>query len=280
MINRRTPIVSVIIPAYNAAETISATLACCRGQTFRDYEVVVIDDGSCDETVDHVINERHLSRSPVRVESLSHTGNPGKVRNRGLTIATGRYVQFLDADDVITSDKLSVQVAAIKSASDPESTVAYCDYRFFAEDAVRCTIERRGPPDGVYWPDDIARQFALYTVIHRFLYPRALLESVEGFDEDLTHTEDLDLWLRLLISGAIFVYQSKPMAYYRERVGHSVSHPEQEALCRVAVAEKLRRQISRSTLGEQNMDALNAIVEMERAKRDEVLSAVRKRTRS
>ena len=138
-------------------------------------------------------------------------------------------------------------------------TVAYCDYAYFRDVDGHRLLERRGPPDGRYWPDDLAGQFALYSVLHRFLFPRQALLRIGLFDPGLSHAEDLDLWLRLVISGVPFVYQPETLALYREHVSHSLSSPTQERCSRVIVARKLRGYLSVQRVYERYADVVDEI---------------------
>jgi cellulose synthase/poly-beta-1,6-N-acetylglucosamine synthase-like glycosyltransferase len=119
----REPIVSVVIPAYNAAAFIGETLASVLGQTLGDLEVLVIDDGSQDETsaiVEHVANEDPRVR-------LVHQENEGVgcARNMGIRLARGAYIAPIDADDVWRLDKLEKQVTRMEECGD-ETGMVYC----------------------------------------------------------------------------------------------------------------------------------------------------------
>src|SRR5215212_10925703 len=100
------PLVSVIIPAYNAGRTITAAVGSVLAQTFRDYEIVVADDGSTDDT------GQCVARFGERVTYLRQdNAGPASARNLALRHATGKYVAFLDADDVWLPRKLERQIA-------------------------------------------------------------------------------------------------------------------------------------------------------------------------
>src|SRR5512132_248706 len=100
------PLVSVIVPAYNAGSTIAEAVESALAQTYRPLEVVVVDDGSTDDTAE-VVAERFEDR--VHIISAPHRGR-GAARNTGLATARGAYIQFLDADDVLAPAKIATQV--------------------------------------------------------------------------------------------------------------------------------------------------------------------------
>ena len=108
------PTVSVVIPAYNSASYLAEAVESALGQTFKDLEILVVDDGSTDET-------QELMRRygpPVRCLSQENTG-VATARNRGIDESRGRYVAFLDADDVWQPDKLEKQLAALPGQCHP-----------------------------------------------------------------------------------------------------------------------------------------------------------------
>ena len=116
-------LVSIIIPAYNRRGIILKTIESCFAQTYPDIEVIVVDDGSTDDTcavieqaiLDHPIWDLHLIRQP--------NAGPSTARNRGLIASRGEFIQFLDSDDVLVSDKIEKDVTELRS--DPEVGVVY-----------------------------------------------------------------------------------------------------------------------------------------------------------
>lgn len=109
-------LVSVIIPAYNAGRYIADTLKSVRNQTYRNLQIIVVDDGSNDTTRDVVISQKEQDE---RIE-YAYQGNAGcsGAKNTGLQMAKGEYIQYLDADDLLSVDKIELQVAALASTTD------------------------------------------------------------------------------------------------------------------------------------------------------------------
>src|SRR6476646_2026610 len=106
--------ISIIIPAFNAQATIEETIASVQNQTFSDFEIIVIDDGSTDDTLRIV---QQISDPHLRIFSYSN-GGTSVARNNGISQATGDYIAFLDADDLWTPDKLERQLQALKTHSE------------------------------------------------------------------------------------------------------------------------------------------------------------------
>lgn len=232
------PLVSIIIPTYNAKDFLPETLASCFQQSYPNIEIIVVDDGSDDgtEQLFHNLNDKY----DVHFLRRNHTGSPSAARNVGLLYATGNYIQFLDADDLIDSAKIEAQVSLLEEAcSNNEYVVAYCDYRYLTKYYFGPPlIERRGPEQAMHWPNSLYKQLQMYTIVHRFLYPRQVLDRYGAFDETMTHAEDLDLWVRLIIYGVAFIYDERPFALYRDHIGHSLGKPLKQAYGQLKVAEK------------------------------------------
>ena len=126
-------LISVIIPAYNAELTIEETIAAVREQTVTNFELIIIDDGSTDRTVETV---NKIEDSRIRLLSYQNEGLP-TARNRGIENASGEYIAFLDADDLWTKDKLEKQLAMLET--NPEAGVAYSQTCYIDEFANRST---------------------------------------------------------------------------------------------------------------------------------------------
>src|SRR4029077_18109690 len=102
------PLVSVVIPAYNAAEWVAETIESVLHQTYNDLEVIVVNDGSTDRTVDIAEEILRKGRFPYRIVDQENSG-PSSSRNRGCRTARGTWIQFLDADDLLHPRKIEVQ---------------------------------------------------------------------------------------------------------------------------------------------------------------------------
>lgn len=177
--------ISVIIPAYNHASTLPKCLDSVLAQRGVGIEIIVVDDGSTDDTT-AVLGRYRLD---ARITIL-HQGNRGSnpARNRGFEASKGERVIFLDADAVLTPDTL----AALSNALDlhPEAAYAYCDFRFGWKRF------KTGPFD----PERLKRRNTIHTA--------ALLrrEAFPGFDETIHRFQDWDVWLTMLAKGHMGVH--------------------------------------------------------------------------
>lgn len=204
------PTISVIIPAYNAEHTILDTIKSVQQQTFSDYEIIVINDGSEDRTLELV---EQVEDPRLKVFSYKN-GGLSTARNRGITRATGEYITFLDADDLWTPDKLEAQLAALEKH--PEAGVAYSWTNFMDE---KGESFRAGEPiwfEGNVYADLLSDNFIASG--SNPLIRKKAIESVGEFDTTLRSCEDWDYMLRLAARWA-FVVVPKPQILYRLSLG-------------------------------------------------------------
>ncbi len=206
-------LISVIIPAYNAEKTIKETIESVLNQTFTNFELIIINSSSTDETLGIIsqIKDR-------RIKVFSYPkANVAVNRNRGIKHSTGNYITFLDADDLWTNDKLAAQYKALESK--PEAGVAYSWTNCIDENGkfLRKTSH-------VNWNGDIYSKFLLDDFIgngSNVMVRKEFLIEVGGFDESLSNAQDTDMWLKL---SAItdFICIPKPQVLYRIQQ-HSMS---------------------------------------------------------
>jgi glycosyltransferase involved in cell wall biosynthesis len=211
------PSVSVIIPAYNVAAFISETLSSVFAQTFTDFEVIVINDGSPDSAE----LERAIQPYRERICYLSQNNlGASAARNAGLRAARGELIAFLDADDLWSPNYLAEQLTFMR---EQDCDLACADAMIFgaSEDAGRSYMDSlmgTAPAHGrVTFLELVNADRSLITsgVVAR----RDLILEVGLFDETLRNAQDFDLWLRLARHGARLAYQRQVLLRYRSRVG-------------------------------------------------------------
>src|SRR6185503_18864604 len=117
------PTVSIILPTFNRTRWLEPAIDSVLGQTFADWELIIADDGSSEETQNYL---RGIETQRIRILWLSHGGNPSRARNAALDVASGKYVAFIDSDDVWSPHKLDRQLAAMQASRSRWSYTA-CD---------------------------------------------------------------------------------------------------------------------------------------------------------
>ena len=219
------PVVSVIIPTYNRADLLPETLASVLGQTLADIEVLVVDDGSTDDTAGVVAA---MADSRLRYIKNEYTGLPAAGRNVGIRAAKADLLAFVDSDDLWLPEKLAVQARHL----DEHPEVRWCFTHHGFLDHTTGEVEPCPLPE---IPAPGVRRFACllgvnYVPSPTVLVRRRLLERTGFFDEapELRFVEDWELWLRLeAASPGVFLPQT--LALYRRHPANATACPDLHA---------------------------------------------------
>ncbi len=223
-----TPMVSVIIPTYNRATLLLEALQSIVAQTFVDFEVLIVDDGSTDETNEIVTgfpDERFIY---ICQENRGRSA----ARNRAISEAKGRYVAFLDSDDSFAAEKLERQVEIMEAH--PEYGMIYTSAKVIDEqgrEQFSIYATEKGLPyyratESGFIYDRIAFYLPLTILLPTVMVRTSVLKSVGGFDEKLHRFEDTDLWRRIAKTNRIFALDL-PLTTIRSHAGNRMEHPEQ-----------------------------------------------------
>ncbi|BAZ22456.1 putative glycosyl transferase [Kalymmatonema gypsitolerans NIES-4073] len=206
------PKVSVVIPAYNAVAYLLEAVESVLKQTFTDFEVLIVDDGSSDGTVEWV---SQIKDPRVRLISQQNQGSSG-ARNTGITAALGEYIALLDADDIWEPTKLQKQVRYLEE--NPSVGLV---------DTWTVLIDQQGKSTGkvvVSYAegDDVWKQLVQFKTVcccdSTPLIRRSCFETVGLFNRELPFLEDLDMWIRLA-SHYRFAVVKEPLVRYRQHPG-------------------------------------------------------------
>ncbi|HEY5402849.1 MAG TPA: glycosyltransferase [Pyrinomonadaceae bacterium] len=222
------PLVSIIMPSFNAERYVAESIRSVLGQTFTDWELVVVDDGSVDRTAEVVCK---LAAEDPRIRYVwRENGGQAAARNTGIRYLPSPVVAFIDADDLWLPEKLARQLSVMEETA---ADVVYCDGYVFYDDS---TPERADFFAVVPGRTDGATMFPLLFAYNRIatlsvVARRDALERVGFFDEDrrLQNCEDYDLWLRLARAGSTFYGMTDKLIRYR-RHSASSTHSESKLL--------------------------------------------------
>ncbi|MEM7714948.1 MAG: glycosyltransferase [Cyanobacteria bacterium P01_A01_bin.68] len=201
--------ISVIIPVYNGEKTIEGTIKSVLNQTFPNFELIIINSDSIDKTLG-VISQ--IKDDRIKVFSYPKA-NPGINRNRGIKLATGDYITFLDADDLWTNNKLAAQYKALQE--NPQAGVAYSWTNCIDENG---KFLRKAAH--VNWNGDVYSKLLLDDFIgngSNVMIRREILMKAGDFYEKLTNAHDTDMWLKLS-ALTNFVCVPKAQVLYRIRL--------------------------------------------------------------
>ena len=228
------PKVSVIVPVYNVRNYIEHTLNSLKSQSLKEFEVLIVDDGSTDDTVDLV--KPYLEKD-ARFRLLQKTnGGLSSARNYGIGNARAEYIALLDGDDIYHPDKLANHVARLDNS--PQVGVVYSASRAIRDDGSPTFISLSGKP---VKPDPLLALLCKNFVGHgsNAVFRRCLVDEVGKFDEGLPSSEDVDFWLR--IAGTRnwqFYREARILCYYRVRPSGLSFNVAQMQRCNEQVIQK------------------------------------------
>ena len=201
------PLVSIITPCYNAAQTIQDTIASVKGQTYTNWELLIVDDCSEDNSIS-ILQQEAANDSRVNYISLDTNIGPAGARNEALKRAKGKYIAFLDSDDLWLPEKLSKQVEFMEVHNLPFSFTNYRIVKENGEETDRVVIG----------PEKIDFEYLLKNTIIGTL--TVMLNSQMIGPIQMTSvrncTEDFALWLSILKKGITAVRLNEELAYYRK----------------------------------------------------------------
>ena len=214
---QRSMTISIIIPCYNAAEYITRCLESVFSQTYAPLQVILVDDGSTDTTVDLI----RSTPVPVGIElKLIEQSNSGaaQARNAGLQHADGTYIQFLDADDELLPEKLHRQALLVNANNGPDLVVA--SYRIISPTGVfvRDVIQKNEDRDA--WSDVMQHGLGITSAI---LWKRSAVQDAGGWDATLGSSQEYDLLFRMIKNGGSIVHDPAVNTLVHKR-NDSISH--------------------------------------------------------
>jgi glycosyltransferase involved in cell wall biosynthesis len=196
-------LVSIVIPNFNLGRFVGEAIASALAQTHPDLEVIVVDDGSSDDSLTHIRATPGFLAGRVALVAQAN-GGVARARNAGAARASGRFLVFLDADDLLEPAYVERCLAALQAAP-PSTGYAYTQMRYF------------GASEGIYR----SKPFGRWRLIRgNFINASALVrreafEAAGGFDPGLTGHEDHALWVALLELGWTGVFVAEPLLRYR-----------------------------------------------------------------
>lgn len=206
------PLVSIIIPCYNAERWIADAINSCLAQTYRPIEIIVVDDGSTDGSL------KIIQSYGDRIQYITGPNRGGSsARNRGFTLSKGKHVMFLDADDELLPDTIKALVQNLQSKN---KTLAVCNWGHAVQssDGWRLTLHNlKYDADYDYLAGWLEGN---YIPCHAILWQREILQDLDGWDESLTYNDDADLAFRALTNGVHIIPTQGGLAIYKHYKDH------------------------------------------------------------
>lgn len=212
--------VSVLIPAYNAAPYLAQTIESVLMQTWADVEVIIIDDGSADDTL--AVAQRYVSAN-VQVVSQPNAG-ASAARNRAFSVATGEYIQYLDADDMLHPDKIRAQLVCLQQR--PGAQLSSSAWAMFydvpIEQELLPTILWQDYDNTTQWLVD-AWENGVWMQPSAWLTHRALILAAGPWNEQLSLHDDGEFFSRVLLCSDQVVFCAEAKSFYRKGIADSLS---------------------------------------------------------
>lgn len=211
------PIVSIILPTYNRAYLVSETIDSIVNQTYVHWELIIIDDGSDDETE---ILIRKIADDRVKYIKLNHTGKLGTVRNAGLAQAKGDLIAFADSDDLWRHDKLDFQVKLLGEKPQVEFTIS--DGEVFGETSTTARHRELFFEGSLVWPILEEKRFVFYTP--SWLFRQSVLQKIGMIDEALSGGSEFEFFLRMSATCR-GIFTNEKLVKIRRHAGNLTADP-------------------------------------------------------
>lgn len=221
------PKVSIIIPTYNRALLLKKAIESVLKQTFKDYEIIVVDDGSTDNTREIV----HSYSLPKIKYIYQENKGRSNARNKALKIAKGQYIAYLDSDDMFLPDKLERQISILEVERDVG--MVYTSARVFDEDDNELFRQDKLGNKRLYYEatdsgwiyNKVAFYFPQTIILPSVMVRSEIQKKVGDFDENLDRFEDTDMWRRISKECKIFAIK-EPLCIIRQHSDNKMENPK------------------------------------------------------
>ena len=239
--------ISIVIPCYNASDTVGATINSGLIQTYPSLEIICVDDGSTDRTLKFLYEMQREFPSQIRVISQTNAG-ASAARNAGLHCAKGAYVQFLDADDVLMPKKLLRQSSLALTKGQP-ALIAGSYYLHQLDGKTRLFTTRAQDP----W---IALSQVQLGITSANLFRRDILLSIGGWDKQRQSSQEYDLMFRMLKKTPDVVFDEEPLTFVYQRAD-SISNSNLIAndVRRIRHVGEIREYLLRNSANDKALEA-------------------------
>ncbi|TVQ05934.1 MAG: glycosyltransferase [Balneolaceae bacterium] len=218
------PLISIIIPVYNAEKYLSEAVDSILSQNYKKIEVILVDDGSKDKSVD-IINK--YVQYHKKIISIAHDNSgPSAARNNGIKLASGEYITFLDSDDFWSASCLQTQIMFLRR--NPDCKIIWGKTQFFKDNESK-KYENIGEP-------------LHFLNVGSALFHKTLFDTVGLFDENLGFSEDLDWFSRAREAGEIIVKQPHTVLYYRS---HETNMTKNKGIQELDLIKVLKKSLDR-----------------------------------
>lgn len=224
------PLVSIVIPTYNHAPMLQRALATVVEQTYQNWNAIVVNNFSTDNTLEVVAN---FNDPRIQCVNFRNNGIIGASRNEGISLATGEYIAFLDSDDTWFPTKIEKCVAVLNKGSD-----LVCHAEYWIDEKGKSRLVAYGPSEAATHHNLIYKGNRIST--SATMVRTVLLKAVNGFDvsPELISTEDYDLWIRLSEKSNKFAFIDEPLGEYHRHDNNVSANIEKHLAAELALLAK------------------------------------------
>src|SRR6056297_776538 len=209
------PVASIIIPVFNRADRVRATLDSVLKQSYRPLQLVFVDDGSTDTSLDILrawSDKNKTDDFQIHVYSQPNSGAP-TARNVGLSNSEGKYIQFLDSDDIIYPEKLEIQIAEMESGG---HDLSVCDFHILHEDGRTTKIENNGN-----LMDRVVMGWSVYTATP--VIRRDIIQSGISWRQDIPRNQDVEFFFKVFCLSKSYVHVPRILCRWVHHDGDQIS---------------------------------------------------------
>lgn len=215
--------ISIIIPCYNQGKFINEAVESVLKQTYQNFEIIIINDGSNDRFTNNLLRNYNKPKTKIY-----HTKNQGlaNTRNLGFQLSTGDLIQFLDADDFLDKKKFEAQIKEFQK--DVSLDISYTDYKYFYDDSKKYSESQMQDKLGKSPFDDFVYKWqrGLSIPIHCGLFKRSVFDKSNPFVGGFKAIEDWIMWVSIAKKDCKFMYLDSPLAFYRIQSGNMTKNKE------------------------------------------------------
>jgi glycosyltransferase involved in cell wall biosynthesis len=224
------PLVSIVIPTYNHAPMLQRALTTVVGQTYQNWNAIVVNNFSTDNTLEVVAK---FNDPRIQCINFRNNGVIGASRNEGIALSTGEYVAFLDSDDTWFPTKIEKCVSSLENGSD-----LVCHAEYWIDESGKSRLVSYGPSESATHHNLIYRGNRIST--SATMVRATLLKEVNGFDvsPELISTEDYDLWIRLAARSNKFAFIDEPLGEYHRHDNNVSANIEKHLAAELALLSK------------------------------------------
>ncbi len=217
------PLVSVLIPLYNAENYLAQCLDSVVNQTYKNLEVIIVNDGSTDNSFE-IVNKYAKEYSYIKVFSQKNSGAQ-IARNKAFKLSSGKYIQYLDADDCLHHEKIFIQIQELLKEKETTLCFGKCEY-FQGEKQNILTRNLKIYNNKYFDPCDFLYHMWLNTEALpplSYLIPRSIIKASGGWDETLKKNQDGEFFARVILFSQKILFTSESISYYRMDTPNSIS---------------------------------------------------------